>query len=279
MQMQMHNAESLSQEQIREFLDSGGGIEFSGSGRQEIYAWTERVLVAQEFASQSKNRRGLIRAYIEKMTGLSASHLTRLMRSYRDTGRVEQKPYRRYQFSSKYTAADVELLAEVDRAHERMSGPATRHILEREYKQFGQQKYVRVAEISVAHLYNLRNSQRYRKVAAVYEPTRPTPVSIGERRKPDPQGRPGYLRVDTVHQATGREPRECITAIVRKSLSMRLCAQALRPILRTTTSRVRSPPECGRCRSLDRAAWPWRSQRALAFRADPVTLSFARSSL
>jgi transposase InsO family protein len=25
-------------------------------------------------------------------------------------------------------------------------------------------------------------------------------VSIGERRRPDPQGRPGYLRVDTVHQ-------------------------------------------------------------------------------
>jgi len=25
-------------------------------------------------------------------------------------------------------------------------------------------------------------------------------VSIGERRKPDPQGRPGFLRVDTVHQ-------------------------------------------------------------------------------
>ena len=26
------------------------------------------------------------------------------------------------------------------------------------------------------------------------------PVTIGERRKPDPHGRPGYLRVDTVHQ-------------------------------------------------------------------------------
>lgn len=30
--------------------------------------------------------------------------------------------------------------------------------------------------------------------------TRPTAVSIGERRKPNPQGRPGFLRVDTVHQ-------------------------------------------------------------------------------
>jgi len=34
----------------------------------------------------------------------------------------------------------------------------------------------------------------------VFTKTRPTPVSIGARRKPEPGGRPGYLRVDTVHQ-------------------------------------------------------------------------------
>jgi len=34
----------------------------------------------------------------------------------------------------------------------------------------------------------------------VYQPTRPTKISIGERRRPEPNGRPGYLRVDTVHQ-------------------------------------------------------------------------------
>jgi transposase InsO family protein len=33
-----------------------------------------------------------------------------------------------------------------------------------------------------------------------FEKTRPTPVSIGERRRPEPGGRAGYLRIDTVHQ-------------------------------------------------------------------------------
>ena len=33
-----------------------------------------------------------------------------------------------------------------------------------------------------------------------YEPTRSTQVSIGERRRPQPNGRPGYIRIDTVHQ-------------------------------------------------------------------------------
>jgi len=52
----------------------------------------------------------------------------------------------------------------------------------------------------VAHLYRLRNSAAYRKRNTTYQPTRPTPIPIGERRKPQPNGSPGYLRIDTVHQ-------------------------------------------------------------------------------
>ena len=81
-----------------------------------------------------------------------------------------------------------------------MSGPATRRILEREVQLYGKQEYERLAGISVAHLYNLRKSQRYRERRLNYIKTRPTAVQIGERRKPDPQGQPGYLRLDTVHQ-------------------------------------------------------------------------------
>ena len=81
-----------------------------------------------------------------------------------------------------------------------MSGPATRRILQRAYEPFGEKPYERLAKISVGHLYNLRASTRYRNQAAVIEPTQFTAASIGQRRKPDPQGRPGYVRVDTVHQ-------------------------------------------------------------------------------
>ncbi len=87
-----------------------------------------------------------------------------------------------------------------DEAHETLSGPATRRILEREVQLYGKQEYARLARISVAHLYNLRKSQRYRERRLNYIKTRPTAVSIGERRKPDPQGQPGYLPLDTVHQ-------------------------------------------------------------------------------
>jgi transposase InsO family protein len=134
------------------------------------------------------------------MTGLSLAQTARLIQMYIETGTVELRGYRRHEFASKYTDGDVRLLAAVDRAHERLSGPATCCILQREYERFGKPEYARLAEISVSHLYNLRNGPLYRKQAAVYVPTRPTPVAIGERRKPDPQGRPGFLRIDTVHQ-------------------------------------------------------------------------------
>jgi transposase InsO family protein len=196
----MQNAETLNPEQIGNFLKSGEAIAFASESRAETYAWAQRLLVAQEYACQGKKERGVIRAYLSKVTGLSMAQTARLIQMYRETGRVQLKPSRRHEFSHKYTAADINLLAELDRAHERLSGPATRCILQREYQRFGKVEYARLAGISVGHLYNLRNSTSYRKQAAVWEPTRPAAVSIGERRKPDPQGRPGFLRVDTVHQ-------------------------------------------------------------------------------
>jgi len=196
----MQNAESLSRDQIREFLRSSEPIEFTSGGREERYEWVERMLAAQKYGELGKRERGLVRAYVRKVTGLSEAQTTRMIRAFLDRGCVRSQPYRRHTFAAKYTAEDIALLAEVDRAHGRLSGPATRRILQRAHEQFGEKQYQRLAQISVAHLYNLRASARYRNQAAVFEPTRSTAAAIGQRRKPDPQGRPGYVRVDTVHQ-------------------------------------------------------------------------------
>lgn len=203
----MRNAESLSHAQIGEFLKASEGIEFAGQGRAEVYGWVQRMLVHQEYSRQERKQRGAIRAYLSKVTGLSLPQITRLIRAYSETGVVEAKAYRRRRFATKYQRTDVVLLAEVDRAHELLSGPATQRILKREYGDFGDRKFVRLAEISVSHLYNLRRSVAYRKVAAVFESTRPSAVSIAERRRPEPHGQPGFLRVDTVHQGDWGEEK------------------------------------------------------------------------
>jgi len=200
MQIRMENAENLTQAQIQEFLNGSRMIEFGGQNRAELYGWVQRVLVAQEYAVQGKKERGAIRAYLSKVTSLSLPQMTRLIRQYRQEGVGEAAAYRRRRFPLKYSSVDVALLAGVDRAHDWLSGPATVHILKRECRQFGHAEYARLAGISVSHLYNLRRSVRYRKLAAKWEPTRPSVIAIGERRKPDPQGRPGFLRIDTVHQ-------------------------------------------------------------------------------
>lgn len=199
----MEAGEKIGLDRIEAFLRGSEEIRFEGKTRSEIYEWTERVLVQQEYARQGRKVRGLLRRYLEKMTGLSRAQMTRLIGGYLASGKVELGKYRRHRFPRRYTGADVELLAKVDEAHEQLSGPATRRILEREYQEYGKREYERLAAISVAHLYNLRQQPRYRQRRLHYTKTRATPVGIGERRRPDPQGRPGYLRVDTVHQGDG----------------------------------------------------------------------------
>lgn len=203
----MHDAEKLSLEAIGRFVEASEELRFEGQNRQQVYGWLEQVLVQQEYCQQGKAARGLVRRYIEKMTGMSRSQVTRLIARYTATGLVRPTVYQRRRFPDRYTRADIELLASVDEAHETLSGPATRRILEREVELYGKQEYARLAGISVAHLYNLRKCQRYRERRLNYIKTRPTAVSIGERRKPDPQGRPGYLRLDTVHQGDQPEAK------------------------------------------------------------------------
>ena len=196
----MHQAEKLNLEQIEAFLRASEEIRFKGETREQVYHWIEQLLRQQQYEQQGRKARGLLRRYVEKMSGLSRAQVTRLISCYRAQREVRPLVYRRYRFPQRYTRADIEQLAAVDEAHDTLSGAATRRILEREYQQYGKAEYARLAHISVAHLYNLRRHQRYRERRLTYQKTKPTMVSIGERRRPDPAGRPGYLRVDTVHQ-------------------------------------------------------------------------------
>ena len=190
----------MSLEQIRAFLEASDEVQFEGRHREEVYSWVEQILRQQDYLKLKRSGRGLVRHYLEKMTGRSRAQVTRLITRYQGGEAVQPKRYRRHRFPSRYTRADIELLASLDEAHETLSGPATVKLLERAYYDFEDPAYARLAQLSVAHLYRLRQTRIYRERHADYHPTRPTAVAIGERRAPQPEGRPGYLRVDTVHQ-------------------------------------------------------------------------------
>jgi transposase InsO family protein len=196
----MQNGERLSLEQIRAFMEGSQEVRFEGVNRHEIYAWMTVTICEQEYWKQHREVKGLLRRYMGKITGLSRAQITRLIGRYKASGVVRERSSRRNRFERHYRQEDVKLLASVDEAHDGLSGPATQKILYREFYDYGNASYQRLAGISVAHIYNLRKRRLYRETRIVYQKTRPVQVAIGERRKPAPKGEPGYLRVDTVHQ-------------------------------------------------------------------------------
>jgi len=90
------------------FVEASEEIRFESKNREQVYDWLERVLVGQEYAKQGKSARGLVRRYIEKMTGLSRAQVTRLIARYSATGRVQPTVYRRRRFPERFTRADIE---------------------------------------------------------------------------------------------------------------------------------------------------------------------------
>jgi hypothetical protein len=194
----MDDKEVRTLEQVKQFVDSSQGIAFSGLNVKEKYIWTEEVLKKFKYQWLKRNGKGILRRYIEKVTGYSRSQVARLVGRYQNSGRLRVTEYRRHRFPEKYTMAEVALLAKTDELHGWLSGPATKKILEREYEVYGHAQFENISGISVAQIYNLRHSKRYR--VKRYTHTKPVISRIGERTKPEPQGHPGYIRVDTVHQ-------------------------------------------------------------------------------
>jgi transposase InsO family protein len=192
--------DELSLEEIRAFLKASEPVQFQAKNREERYRWVNQVLRSQGYEELKRKDRGVVRRYLEKLTGLSRAQITRLVGQYLAGGEVKPKAYQRHRFRQRYTREDVMLLAEMDNLHQRLSGPATVKLLYRAYYDFGDRRYQRLADLSVAQLYRLRQTARYRQCRLTYQPTRPTAVAIAERRRPEPGGRPGYIRVDTVHQ-------------------------------------------------------------------------------
>jgi hypothetical protein len=198
--IRMKNLEQLTLDEMEQFIDSNQRLKIDPAERETRYQFVERVLKAHGYGKLNKRRRGILRRFLVRVTCFSRAQMSRLMGQWQRTRKVRRKPAQRPNFPRRYSKADIVLLAEVDAAHEDFSGPAVRHILKREFEVYGNPAFERLSRISVSHIYNLRNSAEYRAKRVRVHLTQARQVSIAERRKPDPQGRPGYLRVDTVHQ-------------------------------------------------------------------------------
>lgn len=190
-----------SLDEVRAFLEGNAAVTFTAPDANERYGWLETTLHRFGYSQLGRADKGLLLAFARKVTGYSRAQTTRLVGQWRCQRKLADRrgpPSR--PFARRYTDADVRTLAAMDRLHNQMSGPATKKLAERMARMFGEAACERLATISVAHLYNLRASTTYQRQRGHHEPTRARCVAIGERRRPQPQGQPGYLRVDSVHQ-------------------------------------------------------------------------------
>lgn len=194
--------------QLQEFLDATTEVEFSAAVDQsddERYEHISRVLKRFDGPKRSKAERGVILAYLRRTSGYSRAQVTRLVKRWH-ANRLATTPLRkRYQapkepFARKYTTRDIDLLVQMDRANEDVCGAAIVHLLQRAYTVYGDADYVRLAKLSVSHLYNLRKSAHYQAQHKSFTKTRSVCNSIGIRKAPRPNGRAGWVRIDSVHQ-------------------------------------------------------------------------------
>lgn len=187
---------------IESFLKGTEPVSFEAKpeSRRGMYRWIENTLVKFSYALAKKKDRGIIRRYIQKITGYSRSQVRKCITQYKQTGRVRLKEYERHTFDKIYSSGDISLLAKTDELHDYPNGAALKKILERMVTKYKVLEFEKIAKISVSHIYTLRHTPVYLRMNKRYEKTKPTVVNIGERRKPQPNGKPGFLRVDTVHQ-------------------------------------------------------------------------------
>ena len=178
-------------EQVRQFLDGTADVEFEMGTKAKRYEWIEETFVRFRYLELSKSEKGLLLKFLRKVSGYSHVQVKRFVRQYFETGHVRRRKAKKRGFIRRYTDEDIRLLAETDELHGTLSGHATKKLCERACGIFGEAGYQRLAQISVAHLYNLRVTGTYRRVRIHFTKTRPRPSLIGERRKPAPNGKPG----------------------------------------------------------------------------------------
>lgn len=198
--MQEERLDSI--ERLEQFLEGTAGVAPRVSGSEpERQAHVRRVLSRFSYKALSRRDKGVVVRYLQHTSGYSRQHLVRLIGRFVSHAPLGQRKAPVAGFYRRYTEMDVVLLAQTDTLHDTPSGLAAKRLFQRAWQLYGDARYERLADISVAHLYNLRATARYQDVRVQWQGTRAgKAVSIGVRRAPRPEGRAGFIRIDSVHQ-------------------------------------------------------------------------------
>ncbi|MDP2816162.1 MAG: transposase family protein, partial [Rectinemataceae bacterium] len=168
--------------------------------KDTVYAWMNDLLIRLRYRFLGKKEKGLIRRYLICYTGYTKTHIDHLIASYKKRGKISRRERSQPEFERVYTSMDIALLAEVALAYRHQNGKALKEVCRAMYHTYDDLRFERLAKISVSRLYDLKKTRVFLSRAGTYTKTRSVAIPIGERKKPFPEGKPGYIRVDSVHQ-------------------------------------------------------------------------------
>ena len=197
----MNDDHLVSVAQLKEFAKLSNSAKFkSNSSKVETYEWVSNALVKFRYVSLKKKEKSVVKKYIMKMTGYSDGAVDKLIARKKKFGKIFVKERTQNTFQKFYQGEDIELLAEVSNVTLNQNGYALKEMCKSMYLDFSDLRFEKLSKISISHLYNLKKTNIYEHKSLFYTKTNPVQRNIGIRAKPQPFGKPGYIRIDSVHQ-------------------------------------------------------------------------------
>lgn len=200
MQIIMYSSPANNLIQINKFLQLENS-EFKCPDKKEAYKFIRETVKDVRYSKLKKHEKGEVIIYIARILGYSNIQSKRLVKEASRGNLKDPKTTKnKTSFQTKYTQEDIKLLADFDNLANFPNGYSLIESFRRMYEEFNEDKFKRLAYISSSHVYNLRKTNLYRKIALKFKQTDPVSQNqIGIREKPNPEGKPGFIRVDSVH--------------------------------------------------------------------------------
>ena len=196
----MNDSQIKTIAELKKFLQSAHQISFKRRSQNEAYEWIKKILKRFEYFRLKKLEKGVVQDYIKHMTRYSQSQITRLIAVFFETEDIRPLKGVRNRFPTIYSKKELEVLAKTDELHGFPNAASLKYTLTSMAKQ--DLNFKNIAGVCVAHVYNLRKSARYHRLTRHFQKTKSSLCGqkLGLRQKPEPRNRPGFVRVDTVHQ-------------------------------------------------------------------------------
>jgi hypothetical protein len=180
------------------FVKGLGKTELRVESILERYILIKTTVEKFGYSTLRKRDKHIVYLYLRRLTGYHKAQLLRLIKRVVSEGKLAKKPYVRKNPNVIYTQADLKLLETTDLVHCRLNSLATKEILRRMSEVYHKTEYDHVSGVSSSHINNLRRDPHYKSFWV--NGTKSVERSIVETREPEPNGKPGSIRVDTVHQ-------------------------------------------------------------------------------